>query len=73
MEVGWAGKGRPADFGLLDWGDSAPAGNIDVEAEPVLPRPRQYDERIPPERQVCVIFAPDQGYAFSVPDGWEPP
>ncbi len=70
MEVGWAGRGRPADFGLADRGDPAPVGNIYVEAGPALPR---LDEGFSDERQVCVIVGPSRGYAFSVPDGWEPP
>ena len=70
MEVGWAGEGNPADFGLLERRDEAPPGDIYVEAEPALPR---QEDGFSDERQVCVVVAPGQGYAFSVPDGWEPP
>ncbi len=70
MEVGWAGRGNPADFGLVEGRDSVRPGNIYVEAEPALPR---QDPLLPPERQVCVILGDGQGYAFSVPDGWEAP
>jgi hypothetical protein len=70
MEVGWAGRGSPAEFGLSEPGDFARPGNIYVEAEPTLPR---QDERLPGDRQVCVIVGPSDGYAFSAPDGWESP
>jgi hypothetical protein len=70
MEVGWAGHGKPADFGLSEPGDESRPGAIYVEAEPELPR---QEEGFPDERQVCVIVGPDRGYAFSVADGWEPP
>jgi hypothetical protein len=70
MEVGWAGRGSPAEFGLVERGDFAPPGNIYVESEPALPRQH---EGFSDERQVCVIVGPSDGYAFSVPDGWEPP
>ena len=70
MEVGWAGEGNPAEFGLLEQGDFARPGAIYVETQPVLPR---QDERIPDGRQVCVIVGPSTGYHFTAPDGWEPP
>ena len=69
MELGWAGQGDPAEFDLAERGDSLRSGAIYVEAEPTLPR---QDQRIPPERQVCVIVGGGQSYAFSVPDGWVP-
>jgi hypothetical protein len=70
MKVGWAGRGSPADFGLLEPRDLGRPGAIYVEAEPVPPR---QDEGIPPGRQVCVMVSPTRGYAFTVPDGWEAP
>jgi hypothetical protein len=72
MEVGWAGKGSPAEFGLLERGDFARPGDIYVEAEPALPREH---EGIPDGRQVCVIVERDGSliYAFTAPNGWEPP
>lgn len=70
MEVGWAGQGDPAEFGLGERGDFSRPGAIYVEAEPTLPR---QEPGIPAGRQVCVIVGPGQGYHFTLPDGWEPP
>ena len=70
--VAWRAEGNPVDFGLGPAGEPGVAGEVYVEAEPLIPDP-EGRQRV---RVFCVLVRdPDRlgVYTGLVPKDWEPP